>query len=98
MVTPHHILSQSRDHVFQTKAAADGAALLREQARLERETGQALLVGLSVTGTLRALIRWVVGRRRGTGALWGINASFHCERADGWANGWGCGYMWYRML
>jgi hypothetical protein len=52
---------QSRDHLFQSKAVSDMAALRKEQARLEREvgsTGQVVtLVGGSVSDTLQQLLR-----------------------------------------
>lgn len=51
------MLLQSRDHAFQSKAAADLSLLVKEQAKLERDTGQALFVGLSLANTLRACIR-----------------------------------------
>lgn len=47
----------SRDHVFQSKAAAEFAQLRREQARLERESGQRLFVGLSLVSTVAACVR-----------------------------------------
>lgn len=48
---------QSRDSAFQSKAVSEMAALRREQARLERETGQRLFYGLSLVETVRTAIR-----------------------------------------
>ncbi|GFR52294.1 hypothetical protein Agub_g14829, partial [Astrephomene gubernaculifera] len=59
--------AQSRDHTFQSKAVAEMAALRREQARLERETGQRLFLGLPLADTLRAAIR--LGHHRAAAAL-----------------------------
>lgn len=88
---------QSRDHAFQSKAAADGAALLREQARLERELGgaggtAAQLVGLSLAGTLRALIRYRpgVGFRRSWLGLKASNADMPYRPALAWARPAAC--------
>ncbi len=46
--------------MFQAKATSDLAALRKEQARLERETGQHLLVGLSLGATVQQLVKCVV--------------------------------------
>ena len=58
-MNPHIYLSlcQSKENAFNTKATSEFAQLRREQARLERETGQHLFVGLSLVDTLRACIR-----------------------------------------
>ena len=48
---------QSKEHAFSSRATSEFAQLRREQARLERETGQHLFVGLSLVDTLRACIR-----------------------------------------
>lgn len=50
--------SQSREHAFKAKAMSSLASLKREQARIELETGHHMLVGLSLAGTLRQLIRY----------------------------------------
>ena len=50
-------LNQSRDHAFKSRAMSSLASLKREQARIEVETGHHMLVGLSLAGTLRPLIR-----------------------------------------
>ena len=55
------------DKILYAKAASDLAALRREQARLERETGQSLFLGLSVVDTLRALLR--LGHHKQAGGL-----------------------------
>ncbi|KAI8468744.1 MAG: vacuolar protein sorting-associated protein 16 [Monoraphidium minutum] len=49
------------------KGSAEFASLVKEQARLERETGQALYVGLSLSDTLRAALR--LGHHREATAL-----------------------------
>ena len=65
---PLHLpLLQARDSSFQSKAAAELALLVREQAKLEKDTGQALFLGLSLTDTLRACIR--LGHNRAAAAL-----------------------------
>jgi len=58
---------KARDSSFQSKAAAELALLVREQAKLEKDTGQALFLGLSLTDTLRACIR--LGHNRAAAAL-----------------------------
>lgn len=54
-------LPQSREHAFKARSMSSLASLRREQARIELETGQHLLVGLSLAATIGQLIRW--GRR-----------------------------------
>eukprot|EP00775_Hariotina_reticulata_P009376 gene9376-9539_t len=49
--------AQSREMSWQSKASAEAALLLKEQLRLEKDTGQALFVGLSLTDTLTACIK-----------------------------------------
>jgi hypothetical protein len=51
------VLLQSRDTSFQQRAVQDLAALRKEQARIERESGQRLFVGLSLMDTICACIR-----------------------------------------
>lgn len=48
---------QCRDMSWQSKAAAEAALLLKEQQKLERETGQVLFVGLSLADTLATCFR-----------------------------------------
>jgi hypothetical protein len=48
---------QCRDMSWQSKAAAEAALLLKEQQKLERETGQVLFVGLSSADTLATCFR-----------------------------------------
>lgn len=48
---------QCRDMSWQAKASAEAALLLKEQQKLERETGQALFVGLSLADTLNTCFR-----------------------------------------
>ncbi|KAG2436636.1 hypothetical protein HXX76_006164 [Chlamydomonas incerta] len=62
-----HKYGQSRDCAFQSKAVSEMAALRREQARLERETGQHLFYGLSLVETVRTAIR--LGHHRAAAAL-----------------------------
>ncbi|KAG2424052.1 hypothetical protein HYH02_015233 [Chlamydomonas schloesseri] len=62
-----HKYVQSRDYAFQSKAVSEMAALRREQARLERETGQHLFYGLSLVDTVRAAIR--LGHHRAATAI-----------------------------
>ncbi|EFJ45438.1 hypothetical protein VOLCADRAFT_105988 [Volvox carteri f. nagariensis] len=57
---------QSRECSFQSRAVSEMSCLLREQVRLERETGQRLFVGLSLVDTLGALIR---GTPRSSGGV-----------------------------
>jgi hypothetical protein len=52
---------------WQSKAAAEAALLLKEQLKLERETGQALFVGLSLADTLASCIR--LGHARAAASL-----------------------------
>lgn len=52
-VPPH----QGREHAWQCRSASEAAALLKEQSRLERETGQALFVGLSLADTIATCLR-----------------------------------------
>lgn len=58
---------QCRDMSWQSKAAAEAALLLKEQVKLERETGQALFVGLSLADTLTTCFR--LGHARAAAAL-----------------------------
>ncbi|WIA22377.1 hypothetical protein OEZ85_004684 [Tetradesmus obliquus] len=46
-----------RDAAWQSKAATEAAALLKEQAKLERDTGQSLFVGLSLADTIATCLR-----------------------------------------
>lgn len=48
---------QSREAPFQAKAANELSALLKEQVKLESETGQSLFLGLSLSQTLATLLR-----------------------------------------
>jgi hypothetical protein len=48
---------QSREMTWQSKASAEASLLLKEQLRLEKDTGQALFVGLSLADTLTACIK-----------------------------------------
>jgi hypothetical protein len=48
---------QSKEHAFHSKAVSEFSLLRREQAKLERETGQHLFVGLSLIHTVRTCIR-----------------------------------------
>ncbi|GIL65102.1 hypothetical protein Vafri_18928 [Volvox africanus] len=58
---------QSKECAFQSKAVAEMGSLLREQVKLERETGQRLFVGLSLVDTLRTAIR--LGHHKAATAL-----------------------------
>ncbi|GIL84670.1 hypothetical protein Vretifemale_13276, partial [Volvox reticuliferus] len=58
---------QSKECVFQSKAVAEMGSLLREQVKLEKETGQRLFLGLSLMDTLRTAIR--LGHHRAAAAL-----------------------------
>ncbi|GLC37683.1 hypothetical protein PLESTM_000635700 [Pleodorina starrii] len=58
---------QSRDCGFQSKAVSELSSLLREQIRLEKETGQRLFVGLSLVDTMRTAIR--LGHPKAAAAL-----------------------------
>ena len=79
------------DRTLHAKASSDLATLRREQARLERETGQSLFLGLSIVETLGALLR--LGHPKQAAALrktfglsdrrWNwIRMSSHCELLD----------------
>lgn len=59
--------SQCRDMAWQAKAAAEAALLLKEQLKLERDTGQALFVGLSLADTLTTCFR--LGHARAAASL-----------------------------
>lgn len=52
---------------WQSKAAGEAALLLKEQVKLERDTGQALFVGLSLADTLSTCFR--LGHTRAAAAL-----------------------------
>ena len=67
---PPAICVQSREHQSQAKAVSEMVSLRKEQARLERETGQRLFVGLSLVDTLRQCIRWRGGAPRVHTACW----------------------------
>lgn len=58
---------QCRDMAWQAKAAAEAALLLKEQLKLERDTGQALFVGLSLADTLTTCFR--LGHARAAASL-----------------------------
>ncbi|KAK9815234.1 hypothetical protein WJX72_000416 [[Myrmecia] bisecta] len=51
------LYGQTKDHTFQSKAAAEFARLRRCQGELEAETGHACFVGLSLAATLRQCLR-----------------------------------------
>lgn len=53
---------QTREHSFQARAAAEFVKLRHLQAELERETGQACFLGLSVADTLRQCV--LLGNQR----------------------------------
>ncbi|GAX81388.1 hypothetical protein CEUSTIGMA_g8819.t1 [Chlamydomonas eustigma] len=57
----------SKEHAFQSKAVSEFSLLRREQAKLERETGQHMFVGLSLIDTVRACIR--LGHHRQAASL-----------------------------
>eukprot|EP00798_Chlamydomonas_sp_ICE-L_P031744 gene31744-6945_t len=52
-----HKFGTSREFAFQSKAVSEMNLLRKEQARLEKETGQQLFVGLSVMATIHACIK-----------------------------------------
>lgn len=58
---------QCRDMAWQARASAEAALLLKEQLKLERETGQALFVGLSLADTLSTCFR--LGHARAAAGL-----------------------------
>ncbi|MEW5308699.1 MAG: hypothetical protein WDW38_000638 [Sanguina aurantia] len=57
----------SRDHTFQSRATSELALLRKEQAKLEKDVGQRLFLGLSVMDTLRACVR--LGHHKAAAAL-----------------------------
>lgn len=67
---------QCRDMSWQASASAEAALLLKEQVKLERETGQALFVGLSLADTLTTCFR--LGHAR---AAAGLRKSFSVPEA-----------------
>ena len=86
-----NIKGEGVDRSLHAKASSDLAMLRREQARLERETGQSLFLGLSVVETLGALLR--LGHLKQAAALrktfglsdrrWNwIRMSSYCELRD----------------
>lgn len=52
---------------WQSKASAEAALLLKEQLKLERETGQALFLGLSLADTLTTCFK--LGHARAAASL-----------------------------
>lgn len=48
---------QGKEHAWQSKASGELAVLLREQLKLQHDTGQTLFVGLSVADTVRTALR-----------------------------------------
>jgi hypothetical protein len=61
---------------WQARASAEAALLLKEQVKLERETGQALFIGLSLADTLTTCFR--LGHAR---AAAGLRKSFSVPEA-----------------
>ncbi|KAF8057673.1 VCL1 [Scenedesmus sp. PABB004] len=62
-----HKFGQCKELAWQAKAAAEAAALLKEQVRLERDTGQALFVGLPLADTVGLCLR--LGHARAAAGL-----------------------------
>ncbi|MEW5298634.1 MAG: hypothetical protein WDW36_001730 [Sanguina aurantia] len=62
-----HKYALSREHTFQSRAASELALLRKEQAKLEKDVGQRLFLGLSLIDTLRTCIR--LGHHKAAAAL-----------------------------